>query len=504
MSEKSIEEQEKILQQYTSLQFVKLRKIILQDLNSNYQQGILFQKYSKEQIAKFLSQPDKYEKELRKVSRFMYIASSHYRRLIDYFSNLATFNYSVISNVDLSQKTNVKIYKEIYYKTIKKYEKYNIKSEIPKILNSVFLEGIFCGIYFETKDSFFIKPVDSTYTEISSIEDGVPIFSFDLNYFNTKDRIDLLSNYGTDFVSAYELYKGNSDKKIVGDKNKRWFEPKNQICVKYEDNNLFFSIPVFSSLFSLLLDLELYEEIKKDKASMENYKVLAMQMDVDKDGVPTMEFNKAKEYYQQAASTLPEGIGLILSPFKINDFSLKNNGNTDVDYVEEAESLFWNNAGVSSLLFGMGKTPSSNALGLSIRPDEAIVYKLLNQIAKAFNLAEKKTNPDYLFQIQFLEQSIFSVQDVFDRYSKAATYGIPCKLQMAASLGMTPSEILNSSYIEDNILKITKDIFKSPLISSNTQSSIDNTGGRPSNSSQGLEVTEVTETQQDNGSNVNR
>lgn len=53
-----------------------------------------------------------------------------------------------------------------------------------------------------------------------------------------------------------------------------------------------YALPYFMGLFSAILEIDIYKEIKKDGAILDNYKVLAMQMATDENGVPTMSFEK--------------------------------------------------------------------------------------------------------------------------------------------------------------------------------------------------------------------
>ncbi len=86
-----------------------------------------------------------------------------------------------------------------------------------------------------------------------------------------------------------------------------------------------------------------------------------------------------------------------------------------------------------------------------------------------------------LFEICFLEQSIYTFDGVQNYYLKAAQYGMCSKLYYAASLGLEPIDVINQSYLENDILKCCDEIFNRPLISSNTLSNggVEGEGGRP-------------------------
>lgn len=490
------EERMNIINQFSQLNYKKLKKLIIKDLNSNYASAsILLKKYTRDQVEKFLESPDKNAEKLQEMSLFLYNVSQNYRRLIDYLCLLPTDNYWLSPNDTMVD--NIDDFKQSYIDVARKYSRYSFKNILPNIRHTVFLKGIYFGVCYESKESFCLKELRTDYCKISSLEDGVFYFSFNLSFFDAYPR--LLPEYGKDFEKAYRLYHGDVELGIPADKTKKWFEPKNQICVKLDNSQTDYSLPYFVGLFPAIMEIDIYKEIKKDKAVLDNYKVLAMQMDTDDNGVPKMEFDAAEKYYDQAAQNLPEGVGLILSPFKISDFSLQSSGTSDGDIAEEATKLFWENAGVSSLLFGLGDKPTSQSLELSIRPDEAIVYNINENIGKAFNTKFRKSNPDYMFSINFLDQSRFSVNTVIDSLTKSATYGLPVKSKLLAAQGLSPLDVLTMSFLEDTVLGFTEEMLRTPLLQSSTMSpDSENESGRPTNESKGIGTSDNTEIGQDN------
>ena len=233
-----------------------------------------------------------------------------------------------------------------------------------------------------------------------------------------------------------------------------------------------------------------------------------MKMDVDEEGVPKMDYDLAIKYYNQACANIPDGIGLILSPFSINDFSFQNSSTADSDAANEAEEDFWFSSGTSPLLFGSSRATSSASLSLSVKPDETISFSVMRQIQRYFNKRIKKMNLSYSFEMTFLEQSIFNEKDVQNAYFKGGQYGVSgSKLLYANSLGLEPADILGMSYLEDSILGVGSKIFTRPFVSSNTMSNggLDSEGGRPTAEESGETViTESNEQSRENDVNSNR
>lgn len=493
------EEQDKIMLKYSMLSFANLKKNLIQDLVNSRNESVIYKKYPKERIVSMLENPQKNEKEIRELSGFLYLVSSHYRRLVDYYSTILKYNYVVVPTHLTPTKPAKTKYKEVYYNVINECEKYNLKHEAMKAIKIAVRDGVYFGLCYETDDSFYIKPFDNRYARISSIEDGSFVFSVDMDYFSGKEY--LLDMYGDEFQSAWFQYMGDKKRKIKGDKNKRWFEPKNGICLKADESDPIYSLPLFTGLLLEVFSIEDYKMLQKAKAENDNYKALSAKMETDDEGIPKMEFDMAQKYYGQMAQNLPDGIGLLMSPFEIQDFSFQSSSASDRNAVTDAEDQFWYASGTSPLIFGSSKATSSSSLTLSVKPDEEIAFTLLQQFQRFFNKKIKKMDLAHGFKIKFSNQSIFNTDEYANRLSKASAYGVPVKLEYASALGLSPSDVVGMSYLEDDILGLTTKIWKSPLISSNTQSTVGNEGGRTSAKENGEQIGEAGEGTQNSDGN---
>ena len=77
-----------------SKKFATLNRLIMRDLN-RYTNQPTFSLFTKDEIATYLSNPYKYERQLRRAVIYIYGASSHFRRLIQYFVGLTLWAYVV-------------------------------------------------------------------------------------------------------------------------------------------------------------------------------------------------------------------------------------------------------------------------------------------------------------------------------------------------------------------------------------------------------------------------
>ena len=246
------------------------------------------------------------------------------------------------------------------------------------------------------------------------------------------------------------------------------------------------------------------QDIQDVRDENSNYKAISAKIDTDDDGVPKLPYEQIEKYYHQMSGELPPGIGLLVSPWSLNDHSFQENSVAERDSVLSAMNNFWRSAGMPNTLMGGGTLTTASAMLLAVKPDEALSFSLLKQFEHILNRQIKLMNHDYLFKVSFLYQSIFNSSEIQNSLSKGAQYGLPVKMDYAASLGLTPCEVVGASYLEDEVLGLATDNWATPLVSSNTQSSSADEVGRPTAEETGETVGEAGERTRDNDSNQNR
>ena len=469
---------------YANLQrFAKLRSDILLDLKQNMDEvSVFLRKYPRKTILDSLGDPTRASaaEVLREISRFYFAVSPHYRRAIIMLATILTNNY-VIRPVVNVKKVDKELFEEQYIDYALKCSRFKFKDINPQIMVRALVDGIYYGLMIEDKRSFFLKPLLHKYCKLVAVENGVWRFAFDLSYFDTKKTKLLLPSYGKEFEKAYLLYKGDGTDKNKGDKTLKWFIPKNQICVKFDEEYPFI-MPPLAGCFKAIIDLETYQEIQKDGAILDNYKYINFQVETDSDGNPALPYEQIQKYYQQIAGAVPEGIGIGVNPFKAEGITLKNNQNDSTDYTEDATKDLFNNMGISPLLFGLGANPTYKVIELSLIVDASMMMKILRQIERVFNVKyqrEMSIGKDYLFEINFLDQNSFNKDEVANRMQKSGMYGLPTKLCYAAACGQEPIDAYTASYLENDVLGCGSEIYNRPLISSNTLSGGEVETGRP-------------------------
>ena len=165
-----------------SSKFALLNRLITRDLNNNTNRPT-FSLFTKDNITTYLSNPYTYEKQLRKAVVYIYGASPHFRRLIQYFVGLSDLSYIVEPYRIDPKKANIKTVNNNYRKVLNMLSSMSIKTQFPKILTVCLREDVFYGTAWVTADNITIQQLPSDYCQISSVEGNVPNVTFDFSYF---------------------------------------------------------------------------------------------------------------------------------------------------------------------------------------------------------------------------------------------------------------------------------------------------------------------------------
>lgn len=441
-----------------STKFAVLNRLITRDLNK-YTNQPTFSLFKKDDIAEYLSNPYRYEKQLRKAVVYIYGASSHFRRLIQYFVGLSDLSYIVEPyNID-PNKANARTVNNNYRKVLKMLGSMSIKTQFPKILTVCLREDVFYGTAWITEDNITIQQLPSDYCAISSVEGNVPNVTFNFSYFDA--RRDLLDFYPDEFRRKYNVYRNT--------RLSPWIELDcpYSFAIKCNADILDYAIPPFAGILREIYELEDYKGLKLTKTALENYAMLAMKLPMQDDGSWGIDLDKAKEFWRNLDSVLPEEVGSVLTPMGIDKISFEKSNTGDTNTITDAQQNIFTAAGVSSLLFNNEKA-SANALLLSIKADQCITYGIVKSIQDAVNRIIQAQSYGRNFKVNFLDVSPFNRKEAGEAYLKAASYGLPTISAYAASQGIGQEELDSMSFLETTVLGL-QERFK-PIISSSQMS----------------------------------
>lgn len=467
--------------------------------NTNILQSYKIGEYSIERIQAALNNPASHSNMIIDVSRYLMSISAFYMRLNAYFAKMGLFNYNIdIYDVKESElNTDEKITKlhDSYASVCAEFEKIGLKYEMSKIMSVLTVEDVYYGLIFEDNTDFFILRMNPSICKIKQIQDGIYNFKIRLSGINPLE----ISSYPAYVQQAYLEYR-NHDDYFDG-----WYVPpaEKQVCFKLNESSLY-PMPLFLLLVKDILDLDVYKKLKLQKARVDNYKAIVIEIPIDEDAVdkPLLTDETLAAFAEMNKANMPEDIGMIHAPGKVTAVSFKDNTN-NANNLSDAIKNIYDNAGVSSELFNSGS--SGTAFKLSLENDAAFIYAFYRQCERYFTRfikLRKYNKTAFKFALRIQDSTVFNRYEVADAYLKAAQNGQPFKIDYGVALGKSPSRQLGSLFLENNVLKLHEKYI--PLATSYTSTGEDVTGGRPTNESKGLDLTEEGEITKDTDANLNR
>lgn len=455
--------------------------------------------YSLERIKDAVENPMSNTGMLIDISRYLMNASQFYMRLNNYFGKMGLFNYNVdiydVKESELNTEDKRMKMRDSYLNVCAEFEKMGFKHEMFKIMSVLPVQDVFYGLIFEDNTDFFILQVNPSICKICQVQDGVFNFKMRLSEINPLEinsYPDYVKQAYLDYTSGEGHYNG-------------WFIPPadKQICFKLNESCLY-PMPLLLGLVKDILDLDVYKQLKLQKARVDNYKAIVIEIPIDEDAVdkPLLTDETLAVFAEMNKANMPEDIGLIHAPGKATAVSFKDNTN-NANNLSDAITNLYDNAGVPSEMFNSGS--SGTALKLSIENDAAFIYAFYRQCERVFTRLiklRKFNKPYYKFALRIQDSTVFNRTEVADAMLKAAQNGEPFKIDYGVALGKSPSRILGSMILENDILKLQEKFI--PLATSFTSTGEDVIGGRPTNESKGLDLTEKGEVTKDTDANLKR
>ncbi len=433
----------------------------------------------------------------------MYLKSGYYKRLIDYFANMAVINWTIDTEIKQDKMFNNTKTKDQYQKTFKKNyikftaqtNKFKIDNRITDIMKKLFIEDACFGFVTENDTDISIFFIDPKYCEIKKIVNG-SVYQYAINR-------SLLDNAYLDTLPL-ELQELLQQSKQISLNNMVMIPHQNSLCLKYNNDFTYLYCPFFP-LIASILDIDDMKDLAKAKSEADAYKLVYFKIPVDDEGHITMGDELIYPFVEMAKSILPDRFGVVPSPMDLQLIESKSTISDDKNKVEQAVENYYGEAGVSKAL--ISSASSGSELKLSMKVDSSDIYRIYRQIEAWMDLQMKLRGyiyEDYQFVYHILPTTIFDVDDYIDRQLKLAQASLPVKGTLLAATGVNTAKMLGNSFTEQ-IFK--EDIFDAwEVLKTSYTSSGDgsNEGGRPMKDETDIAGSTDTQRQNDSNSTENR
>ena len=457
--------------------------LALIDLTQN--KSVTYNTYSRDNLRSYLKNPasESNQKNLRKLSNYLYTVSHVYRRLVNFKAyQIQLKSWTVYPDIPLTEEPDQDTILQNYDRVIKYVRNMDMKSQILKCMLQAWKNDVVYGFCYgdpEKDGEFFIHLLDPDYCKISSQQyyHGVLCFAFDFSFFNGSNSY-YLDIYDPIFKKMYNKYQSDS--------SLRWQELpiENTFCLKINIDNLDYPIPPLSGLLEDIINLEDLQSVQNLKDEMEAYKLIYAKIDTlsgtkDVDDFE-IDLDLANAFYQKLQDALPDNVALAMSPMKLDSIDFKSNDAEDSNIISKAyENIINANGGI---VLNQNKITNSTSFKLALQFDSMDAVAPIEQVNEWINLWIRNHLGETGMIVEFDDTSPYFVNDKIDQLLKASQYGIPVKLQLSSLINTNPVKERGMSFME-KALGLTTTSWNKPLVSSNVQSGISENGdgsdGRP-------------------------
>ena len=399
----------------------------------------------------------------RKLSTELYTFYPIYSNLVDYLSNMYTWQYVYIPRIVKDKKTVGKEYAEIYNLMGEVVDGLNIETAFPLLLTHLFIDG---ALYLLTVRNTSSKTITTLklpykYCRISAITQyGTHAFQFDFSYFdslglNKQELETIFEYYPKEMKGMYAAYKKDT-------KNMRWQDLDAKYAAGFSTNSYGFPTKL-RSLFTLKqYDEYLSNELTKSSQQLE--KIIAHQMPTWEDRL-VIDMDEMTELHQSMSKVLTKNknVRLLTTFGELEVLSIGKDDSKENKTLTNAYNAIYDNLGENHSLF---TGESAEALKHSLSRDGSIVWKYIQQLVSFYNLVINNSFnfSGYQCDLTMLPITIYNQNEKLLSYKDGATLGTN-KLEYIVASGVKQVNIASKIELED-YLQLDK---LKPLSTSYTQ-----------------------------------
>lgn len=433
--------------------------------------------YSRESLRTYLRNPatDANNKNLRKLSNYLYTVSHVYRRMVNYKAhqiNCKTWTaYPIVNMVEENDEES--ILKE-YERVVNIVTNMHMETQIYKLMLSLWKNGVVYGYIYgdpEGEGSFYIHVLDPDYCKIScaSYDNGVLGFLFDMTYFNIN--VEQLEYYDKEFQTLYKQYQND---------NVKWKQLpiERTICLKIDLDNLDYSIPPLSGLLEQIISLTDLQAAQDELDSLQNYKMVWGKLDTISGTKSPDDFavdlDLALAFMKKINAALPENVAYALSPLDLDTIEFKDNDASDSNVLSKAYSNVIESNG--SIIMNSNKITNSTAFKLAMKVECEDAMAPTTQLNAWLKFYLKYNHNVETITVEFSDISPYFMDDEIEKYTKLAGLGLPIKSELSSMINANPQKSFGMDFLERQLLKLGIERWNNPLVSSAVQS------GNPSDS----------------------
>ncbi len=461
-------------------QFAEELKNVLQLFNPEKIPNKTTTTYSRETLRTYLRNPatEANNKNLRKLSNYLYTISHVYRRMIRFKARqMNCKTWSAYPIVSMTEENDEESILREYERVVNIVSNMKMESQIFKMMLQAWKNGVTYGYIYgnpEGEGSFYIHPLDPDYCKIScaSFDNGVLGFLFDMSYFRGNE--DQLEYYDDEFTTLYNEFQRD---------NIKWKQLpiERTFCIKIDTDNLDYSIPPLSGLMEQVISVTDLQAAQDEIDSLANYKMVWGKLDtISGSKNPddfTVDLDLALSFMRKINDALPDNVAYALSPLELDVIDFKDNDASDINVLSKAYTNLIEANG--SIILNSNKITNSASFKLALQAECEDAMGPTTQLNAWLKFYLKYNHNVETVVVEYSDISPYFMNDEIEKYIKAGGLGLPIKTDLAAMMKANPQKSFGMDFLERQLLKLGTERWNNPLVSSNTQSGVDSEGGAP-------------------------
>lgn len=394
-------------------------------------------KYSQTEVENALKNKD--NKKLIEMSNYFYLTSGEYRRLLHSMANIQTFKYVYAPLLNKKTKKVEKAYEDVTNYLMN----YDVEESNTYITFSVLLNGVFYGYERVFDDLVVLQELPAQYCRSTFDENGLHAIEFDFRYFdsirNSQEKLLMFERLPEEFLSLYNQYKAGTPSETSINNYWRQLDINFTRCHYLTTDKT----PLFSSVFSEIINLQEYKTIDKTRSKLDIYKILIQKLPLDKNtNEPVLTESEAQIVHSNAKQMLgaDQLVDVLTTPAEVTSVDIAKNSDKQRDIISSAKDNMYSSMGTSQLLFNSGTT--SIGLVESIKNDESLITTLIAQYEKHYNIRLRIISKIRFF-LKDLGVTIYNEKEKTNIFKESATLGGAKLPYLVASSNLRQFEVIS-------------------------------------------------------------
>ena len=408
--------------------------------------------YTREDILQALSTTDETgsnTKILVQASRWLYKRSGEYRQLIHRFAGTHLYRYVVMPKMVLEGDI-----KEVYEQVGNYCNSACIEDTCLDITIKALVDGT--AYTYETVESdgscvTQFLPADycrtRTFDQYGNKIVEMNFKYFDDNFTDVAQRELILSQLPEEFTTCYNNCT-NRKSNIGDDKNYQW-QALDSTCARATTFSLD-GTPYFAAVLPELISYMEYKEMDKLSKELDLFTILIQKTEFDKDGNLTVDDDTMNNLISTLAKIAKSGgAGSFTTPYKVEALRVKQGAEKTDTYVSDGLSGIYNSASLPELSFNSSsKNGGSAGINSSNNMSRGVFNVILSQFRRWYVMRFATLFPKTLFDIDFLNATVFNEKDISTLYKDALSLG-GSVLYYMSSIGANQWRFARTMELED-------------------------------------------------------